>query len=295
MLSYLNRIIFLIVLIISAAGHAFYTPINWESDNQTISSDEWKKPDEPYYPNFTYNPALTDRMKRLMAPYLLPIDHPARGAMGVIFSRPGVIKNDASVKSAGFKILHKQPKSHICVLKHPLLKGYLLKVYLDCEKRIPRGMSAWKRLTMRCIVAEKVKSVIEKRGITNFIVADKWVYPIPTEQVLKGQPVVLLVKDMQIFNSGGSAKAWRSRATRQTIRELFEIFRRGYGSAFLVGNLPYTHSGRFAFIDTEFGKRRLPMVRLSRYFSPSMRKYWLSLLKASKTSYRANSRKDLQE
>ena len=234
-------------------------------------------------------------MKRLMAPYLLPMNHRARGAMDVIFSRPGIIRNEASVKRSGFKIIHKQPKSHICVLKHPLLKGYLIKAYLDCENQIPRGMSGWKRLTTRCIIAEKIRSIIDKHGFTSFIVADKWLYPLPMEPSSKGQSVVLLVKDMEIFKPSDSAKAWKKYASRRTIRELFEVFRRGYGSAFLVGNLPYTRYGRFAFIDTEFGKRRLPMIRLTKYFSPKMRAYWNALLKESKVSYRVNSPKDLQE
>ena len=68
------------------------------------------------------------------------------------------------------------------------------------------------------------------------------------------------------------------KAGYRTVRELYTIFSRGYGSAFLAGNLPYTHSGKFAFIDTEFGKRHLPMDRLQRHFAPNVRRYWQSLL-----------------
>jgi hypothetical protein len=288
------RILFILFILFKCYGFSEYS-LDWRgaNDQEYISSSEWNRAESTFYPNYTDNPLITNRMKRMINPYLLPTDHPAYSAMGTIFSHSGIIKNKKSVRKAGFKILFSQKKSHIYVLKHPLLRGYLLKVYLDSERKIPKGMPGWKRLTMRCVVAEKIKSIIAKHNFRCFIVADKWVYPIPADGFGSGssqqQPVVLLAKDMNIYNSKTSAMAWRKRAGYETMRELFEIFRRGYGSAFLVGNLPYTHSGRFAFIDTEFGKRRLPMVHLSRYFSPRMRTYWWSLLQKS----RAVSRKDL--
>ena len=269
------------VCILPIGGYAGSMFSDWNADNQSyIASREWEAQDKSYYPNFTYNPLLSERGRHMMDPYLLPLNHPAKGAMDRIFAKPGVIRNYKTVKAAGFKILHKQKKSFICVLKHPLLKGYLIKTYLDSEKRVPRDMPGWKRLTMRCIVAAKIKSIIAKHNIVSFIVADKWVYPLPTNESWSedNQPIVLLVRDMKIYDPHASAKAWRKQANHQTIRELYEIFKRGYGSAFLVGNLPYTHSGRFAFIDTEFGKRKLPMIRLSRYFTPKLRRYWFSLL-----------------
>ena len=284
----------LLLIFLFGCGYGFSdcelddTPNPWDAENQErIAPGEWDRHDGPFYPNFTYNPLITEHMKRKMAHYLLPMDHPARAALDTIFSKSGVIKNSKSVRKAGFKILFSQKKSHIRVLRHPRLRGYLLKVYLDTERNIPRGMPGWKRLTMRCVVAEKIKSIIAHHGFTSFIVADKWIYPIPADGLGSGssrpQPVVLLVRDMRVYNTRNSARAWREKAGYETIRELFEIFKRGYGSAFLVGNLPYTHSGRFAFIDTEFGKRKLPMIHLARYFSPRMRNYWWSLMRHSRS------------
>lgn len=236
--------------------------------------------DKATYRNFTNNPRLTKCMKRFIAPHLLPEDHPAKTAMDEIFAKSGVIRNEKTVQKAGFKIFKSQKKSFIRVLKHPLLEGYLLKVYLDTENNIPRGSPGWKRLTMRCVVAKKIKEIIERHNIKRFIVADKWVYPLPQSKSTprSAQPLVLLVKDMQIFNTRDSKKAWMKKAGYRTVRELYTIFSRGYGSAFLAGNLPYTHSGKFAFIDTEFGKRHLPMDRLQRHFAPNVRRYWQSLL-----------------
>jgi hypothetical protein len=220
-------------------------------------------------------------MKHYIGPYLLPLDHPAKAAMDQIFSHPGVIKNVKTLKDAGFIIFRSQKKSYIRVLKHPLLKGYLLKIYLDTENHIPKGSPGWKRLTTRCVVAEKVKAIIARHKMKSFVVADKWVYPVPLSKKASSrvQPLVLIVKDMNIYNSAKSAEAWAKRASYQTARELFYIFNRGYGSAYLAGNLPYTHDGKFAFIDTEFDKRRIPMIHMQRYFSPKVRRCWQSMLR----------------
>ena len=200
--------------------------------------------------------------------------------MDAIFAKSGVIRDEKSVQKAGFRIFKSQKKSFIRVLKHPLLEGYLLKVYLDTERNIPKGSPGWKRLAMRCVVAQKIKTLIARHKITRFIVADKWVYPVPPSKksARTAQPLVLIVKDMQIYNTQDSQKAWREKAGYRTVRELYTIFGRGYGSAFLAGNLPYTRTGKFAFIDTEFGRRHLPLDGLQRHFAPSVGRYWKSLL-----------------
>lgn len=250
----------------------------------TPSTIEWSNRDRAssgsIYPNFTNNPRFTKRLKRFIAPHLLPKDHPTKAAMDEIFAKAGVMRNEKTVREAGFTIFKSQKKSYIRVLKHPLLKGYLLKVYLDTERNIPGGSPGWKRLTMRCVVAKKIKELIAKHKIKRFIVADKWVYPLPREKKSsrRAQPLVLIVKNMNIYNASGSKAAWKNKAGYKTVRELYTIFSRGYGSAYLAGNLPYTHDGKFAFIDTEFGKRHLPMERLQRHFAPNVGRYWQSLL-----------------
>lgn len=246
-----------------------------------------------YYPNFTHNKALTKKMRALMRRYLLPLDHPAKHVLDEIFSHQRVIRNERTLQAAGFKILHAQKKSFIRVISHPRLKGYLIKVYIDAENNIPSGASGWKRLTVRCVVAEKIKKLISQHHIRNFVVADKWVYPLPDPKTCKApmdlvvskggahrQPIILLVKDMKIYNVEKSKVAWKRKATRRTLSELYTIFSRGLGSAFLSGNLPYTRHGKFAFIDTEFGRRHLPMEGIKKYFNPKMSQYWDSLIRS---------------
>lgn len=232
------------------------------------------------YPNFTKNPCLSKKMKRLMAPYLLPKNHRAKRALDKIFSRSRVITNKKTLRKAGFKILFSQKKSFVQVVSHPRLKGYLLKLYLDSDRRVRKGPAAWKRLTVRCIVAKKIKRIIAKRKVHTFVVADKWLYPLPVPKHRNPHkhPVVLIVKNMNIYNRKQSNRAWRKKASWSTVKGLYKIFSRGYGSAFLSGNVPYTKKHKFAFIDTEFDKRKIPMRHAYRRLSPRMWQYWKSLV-----------------
>jgi hypothetical protein len=232
------------------------------------------------YPHFTRNPCLSKHMKKLMAPHLLPKSHPTKKVLDKIFSRSRVITNKKTLRKAGFKILFSQHKSFVQVVSHPRLKGYLLKLYLDSDRRVRKGPAAWKRLTVRCIVAKKIKRIIAKRKVHTFVVADKWLYPLPAPKHRNPHkhPVVLIVKDMKIYNRRESGRAWRKKASWSTIKGLYKIFSRGYGSAFLSGNVPYTKKHKFAFIDTEFDKRKIPMRHAYRRLSPRMWKYWKSLV-----------------
>ena len=275
---------FLTTILLCCSSFCFGHDLQNEKEIDLFLDDTLKNQVEkkwPNYHNFTRNPSLSHTMKKLMAPYLLPEKHPTKPILDTIFSSPNVIKNDTTLKKAGFKILFSQKKSFIRVVGHPLLKGYLLKLYPNSERRIEKGPAGWKRLTVRCIVAEKIKRIIKEKKVHTFVVADKWLYPLPVpkHRNSKQQPIVLIVKNMNIFGRRESNIAWKTKASWSTIKGLYQIFSRGYGSAFLSGNLPYTKDHKFAFIDTEYDKRKISMRNARRRFSPKMRKYWNSLLR----------------
>lgn len=230
----------------------------------------------PNYPNFSQNPCFSQTMRRLMAPYLLPLDHPIKSVLDEIFSRSRVISNEDTLHKAGFRLLFSQKRSFIRVVSHPRLPGYLLKIYLDSEQRIMEGPAGWKRLAGRCVVAKAIKEIIKKNHVRSFVVADKWLYPLPAPKVWDSskQPVVLVVKNMNICNKNQSANAWKNRVSLSTVEELNTIFNHGYGSALLPVNLPYTKNHKFAFIDTEFKTRKLPVEHVERYLSSKMWRYW---------------------
>ena len=275
---------FLTAILLCCSSFCFGHDLQDEKEIDCFLDDALKNHVEknwPDYPNFTTNPCLSSTMKQLMAPYLLPETHPTKPILDTIFTSSDVIKNDTTLMNAGFRILFTQKKSFIRVVSHPLLKGYLLKLYPNSERRIGKGPSGWKRLTARCIVAEKIKRIIKEKKIHTFVVADKWLYPLPVpkHQNSKQQPVVLIVKNMNIYSRKESEIAWKKKASWGTIKGLYEIFSQGYGSAVLTSNLPYTKDHKFAFIDTECDMRKFSMKNAKRYFSPKMWKYWNSILK----------------
>ena len=251
-----------------------------EWENALLTEAEKKGRRISFYPNFTDNRNISKRMQRLMAPYLLPMHHHLKPILDSIFAKKGVIENTKTLQKAGFSIMFAQKKSFIIVAKHPKVHGYLFKIYLDSKRIYKDEMVGWELLTTRCIVAKKIKQLIRDKGLKHFIVADKWLYPLPSSKSKHShcEPVILVVRDMQIYNRFQSDHAWQTKAGKRHLRELYEILGRGYGSAYLPGNIPYTKKGKFAFIDTEYNKRKIPLGHARRFFNPTMQFYWDDLI-----------------
>ena len=261
-----------------ASAHPF---LNWEE--ALLTKKEKKETSIPDYPNFSDNPRFTEHMRRRIAPYLLPLDSPLKPILDEIFAHPGVIKNTGSLQRAGFRILFLQERSFIVVAKHPKVQGYLFKIYLDSKNIHKDGMAGWELLTTRCVVARKIKTIIHRNKLRHFTVADKWLYPLPLpkRRHVRAESVVLLAKDMQIYNRQASKRVWTTCATYRILKELYTVLGRGYGSAFLSGNIPYTKSGKFAFIDTEYNKRQIPLRKAKFFLSPLMQNCWDHIIQKS--------------
>jgi hypothetical protein len=248
-------------------------PVSEKDCDYLLDSESPKYVIKRFYPNFSNNPRLNSAMKQHMDPWLLPLDHKTKPILDDLFANPSVINSNKTLRKAGFKILFSQKRSKIRVIGHPKLKGYLIKLFPNSETQLLS--SAWKRLTIRCIVAEKIKSIIARQKIRHFVVADKWLYPLPYNRKMKeAQPVVLIVRNMNIYNRQDTKHVWKNHISGIVLRELYKILGRGYGSAFLSGNLPYSRSGKFAFIDTEFDKRKIHLDHVKKFISPHMRHYW---------------------
>lgn len=231
------------------------------------------------YPHFWDNPLLDSKMKDRMEPYLMPLTHPLKPILDTIFSQGRVIQDENSLTAAGFIIKHRMPNTHILVVKHPAIEGYLFKIYPDSELHLKDGKPGWYWLCNRCEGAERIRKLIKKKKIQFFTVPDKWIYPLPPTANAK-QPIVLIVTDMQLVSSEENKWAWKNVATKKHLDELYYILSHGSGSYFLTGNIPYTKSGKFAFIDTEYPKRIVKMKNVIKFhfLSPEMEEYWKKLI-----------------
>jgi hypothetical protein len=252
-------------------------------DDQTRYQQTHYKNYSPYfyYPNLSNNPAINQNMREKIWPHLLPLNHTMKPILDSIFSKSRAIETESSLIRAGFSIVCAQKNGLIIVAKHPQVPGYLFKIYPDSIAAQKNGMFGWELLTTRCVVAKKIRALIKRKKLRHFTVADKWLYPLPIQpksQYANQETLVLLVKDMHICSKRKSKRMWRTKATRTTLKQLYSILGRGYGSAYLANNIPYTKRGKFAFIDTEYDKRDISLWLVNHFLSKKMRRCWNSIL-----------------
>lgn len=240
------------------------------------------------YPNFDDNPYLQNKMKKQMRPFLLPLNHPCKPILDRIFNRSRAIENELAFAQSGFETLLTTHASYLTVARHPCIPGYLFKVYLDSELRLKNERAGWEWLVDRCKGAQNVRKLIKKKRIRHFIVPDKYIYPLPAEPspvLLSGQPrqpILLLVTDMNLTSRLESVNAWKNKITKEHLDELYLILSHGYASAGLIDNIPYTESGKFACVDTEYVKRKINYRMARSFLSEEMKRYWDQLVYANK-------------
>lgn len=235
------------------------------------------------YPNFDDNFHLTNEMRNQMRRYLLPLSHPLKKSVDALFSQSRVTTDKETLERAGFNWICTTVATFLEIVKHPTVPGYLFKIHLDSEPHTKNKIPPWKWLVFRCEGAEKIRNIIQKKNMKYFAVPNKWLYPLPIKPsplIKESQPVVLMVTDMNIVSVEETELAWRTKVTKAHLNELYTILCGGYGSTMLDANIPYTKSGKFAFIDTEYPKRKLNFATVRRFLSDEMREYWDSLVRS---------------
>lgn len=234
-----------------------------------------------YYPNYQEHLHLDDMARALIAPHLIPFDHPMKPILDGIFSHSRATESETTLLKAGFEIVAKRPYSFAIIARHPAVPGYLFKLYLDSEGGTRKEQPNWKWLYQRCVGAKKIKEIIEKNNLRHFSVPDKWLYVLPQYPVsreLRPQPVVLIETYMELENEEVSRLAWKTLAKPKHLDELYIILKEGWGTVHLDPNVPYLKNGGFVFIDTEYPKRNHKLSMVKDYFSRDMKRYWDKLI-----------------
>lgn len=223
----------------------------------------------------------TNNFAERVKPYIIPADHPAKEELDLIFTQPRVTKDLNTLAAAGFITVSIRPYSFAVVVQHPNLPGYLQKLYLDTEQRKKNGKEGWEWLIQRCEGAENIRKLIKKKKLKYFSVPDKWIYVVPeTSRKAKGQPCILLVTDMDLVSQAESVEAWKTIITKEHLNELYTILSNGFASSHVGWNIPYSKSGKFACIDTEYPKRAPNYPEVEDYLSDEMKIYWRQLVKS---------------
>lgn len=223
-------------------------------------------------------------IEKKIAPYLLPSSSHLSPILTKICQNFRVLASLDHLALAGFKILSIQPISHVIIASHHLLPCYLLKIYLDNNPFQTFNLPDWQRLVNRCEGAKNVRDLIKKKKMKYFSVPNKWLYSPPVFSVPEGtvlQPVMLITEDMQLVSPSENLNAWKTLITKDHLDELYCILSHGYASAYVGPNIPYTKTGKFSCIDTEYVKREVNLKQVLNFLSPEMQIYWKLLCRTA--------------
>jgi hypothetical protein len=221
---------------------------------------------------------------RCVDPYLLPDDEPAKNKLDKIFGKKRATASVEAMEKAGFQIIPMRNKRKV-IAKHPALKGYLIKTYLDCHRI---GSEDWKIWKHRAVGARRVQACLDQYGFNDIMkVPHKWLYPLPLgSQVDLGsseerRDFILVVEDMKPLQSSKNKKQFKKMTTEQ-LEALFIVLKENLlHDSIYIHNIPFCKDGRMAFLDLEHHSstsRRVRFERLTPYFSSQMQPYWQELV-----------------
>lgn len=232
----------------------------------------------------TNNPDIPSSVKKAVKKYLMRPDHPCFEKLQALCLQSRITANRTTIQNAGFTILDVYSTSGIVLVKHRDFPGYIFKIYLDDTAKTRGDIPGWRWLTDRCVGADNIRRLMARKNFQHFVVPEKALYAFPQEKDppwstrYSPQPVMLAVTEMDILPHE-TVNAWATLITKRHLDELYAVISLGYGSVSIIPNIPYTKSGKFAFIDTEYPKRKLNFGIVSQHLSPEMRAYWELLVR----------------
>jgi len=223
-----------------------------------------------------------ERSKDVKTVTLLPSDHSAARIIEALFRRFAVIESEALFLEAGFNILSKRGRSLMRVATHPMVTGYVFKVFfvdeLPCVREKSRG---WGGFIRRCDQAERIRRLIEEHAFQYFKVPRKWLFHAPHHPACRpdDQPMILVAEFQDLLPRADNEHAWSHSITEDHLDELYAVISRAGGASYRPDNIALTTDGRFAFIDTEHSSGQHDYESIVPYLSGEMRRYWSNLIK----------------
>ncbi len=228
---------------------------------------------------YVKNPYVSERDWNELQPYFLPDNHPAKVVLDRAFQKYRTLKSVSAIKKAGFKPLRK-PVNDLVVARHPKMKGYLIKAYIDTVDIDERY---W--LQRRAAGARQVQECIDRHGYNKIMKApQKWIYPLQPEPSPDDQKrvwrkdFILVVEDMQPLEKKKNKEAYKTRVTPEILDALYIVLQENLlVDSFYLPNISFCKDGRIAFLDTEYfndDSRPMKYWKLAQYLSPDMHAYW---------------------
>lgn len=226
-------------------------------------------------------PSIPSEIWKKVCPYFLPRNHKMRAVMDKIFSHGSVLSSIKKFQKAGFEIVIYREGRQMILARHPDLKGYLVKVYLDIHTR-----TDWTAWILRARGSAFVRDTLKKLKMTHYFKAPKkWIYPVHRSASYNPQApytkhFVLLVQDMQLQPRQKLEHKFKNEMTKPYLLALFTALKKtGYNDSH-IENIPLSIDGRLAFIDLEhFNQHPVQFHLLSKHIAPDMLEYWEKLIK----------------
>lgn len=225
-------------------------------------------------------------VQNMVAPYLLPCDHPVKPMLDAIFGQSRATLNLDTLEAAGFIKSKPRRFTNIVVTKHPAIPGFIFKIYLDAQ-RYHKNKPEYHQWMMRIQGVQLVDEIIKTYGLgEQFKCPKKWMYALPKHpKPPSGYPArhyILIEEDMDLVESQANEDLWASEGISKVILDqLFFILEKGgLADSAKPPNIPFSSDGRIAFIDTEiFGKEKIRYKKLLPFLSKSNQEYWKTLIK----------------
>lgn len=224
--------------------------------------------------------AVSPQVLEKVRPYLLPENHAAKKTLDRLFAtRP--LTNEESLKKAGFQFKpRKEPEKQLLCAKHPKLRGYLVKTYLDTQHTIGKEERNW---ISRIQGAEQIRKAIAQHHYQKmFKVPKKWIYLLPDNPSPPRRRFVLIVEDMHILERPKNIDAYFFQMSRPRLDALFTLLTENLLiDSIYIDNIPFCKDGRIAFIDTEhFNATFAPLGLhlLTQRLCPPLAKHWSLLI-----------------
>lgn len=224
------------------------------------------------------NPYVSEEIWNSLSPYFLPEDSWERAALDNIFSHRRVLSSVKSMYKSGFNLINRN-KHKIIVGRHPELKGYIIKAFVD-ESTAPD----WACLAKRIEGVNAIRELIVKNGYEGIMKAPrKWIYPLPPEpSPLKDYPnrknFILIAEEMDLLNYKSNLKAYKKKMTTQLLDAFYVMLTElKLIDSVYADNTSFCEDGRLAFVDTEHSLNELipvPLPTVAQYLSPEMISHW---------------------
>jgi hypothetical protein len=231
----------------------------------------------------TTTPLKAESLLQEITPYLLPDNHPIKADLDQLFTSSRALFNLKTLEKAGFKKSRLRKFTRLLVTSHPAFPGYIFKLFLDVQ-RYPKNRPEYKFWFLRCQGARQIQALITANNLQSlFKVPQKWIYLLPNypKPPLGYFPklTLLVEEDMNILSEKENKKMWASSAVNTPLLEgLYLILKTvGLRDCTKPDNIPFSHDGKVAFVDTQTFDEKVDYKRFTRYLSKPNQKIWKAL------------------